>query len=48
MLGVTTMKQLKKNIDSININLTSEIVDELNLIREKIPNPHNQQEKESS
>ena len=45
IIGVTTMKQLKENIDSININLTSEIVDELNLIHEKIPNPRNQQEK---
>ena len=33
------MKQLKENIDSINISLDKKIVDEINLVHEKIPNP---------
>ena len=33
------MKQLKENIDSINIDLTSEIIEELNLIHKNNPNP---------
>ena len=39
IIGVTTIKQLKENIDSVNINLTSEIIDELNLIHKNNPNP---------
>ena len=33
------MKQLKENIESVNIDLTSEIIDELNLIHKNNPNP---------
>ena len=39
IIGATTMKQLKENIDSINISLNQKILDEINLIHEKIPNP---------
>ena len=39
IIGVTTIKQLKENIDSVNINLTSEIINELNLIHKNNPNP---------
>ena len=33
------MEQLKENIDSINTKLSKEIIDEINLAQEKIPNP---------
>jgi len=39
IIGATTMKQLKENIDSINISLNQKIIDEINLIHENIPNP---------
>ena len=39
IIGATTMSQLKENIDSINISLKKEIVDDINLIHESIPNP---------
>ena len=39
IIGATTMRQLKENIESVNIDLTSEIIDELNLIHKNNPNP---------
>ena len=39
IIGATTMKQLKENIDSINISLDENIVNEINSVHEKIPNP---------
>ncbi len=39
IIGATTMKQLRENIDSINIPLNQKIMDEINLIHENIPNP---------
>ncbi len=39
IIGATTMEQLKENIDSIDIGLEENIVHEINLIHEKIPNP---------
>ena len=39
IIGATTMKQLKENIDSINVSLNQKIMDEINLIHENIPNP---------
>ena len=39
IIGATTMKQLKENIDSINISLNQKIIDEINLIHKNIPNP---------
>jgi len=39
IIGATTMKQLKENIDSINISLSQEIIDQINSVHENIPNP---------
>ena len=39
IIGATTMAQLKENIKSININLSDEIIDEINNVHEDIPNP---------
>ena len=39
IIGATTMRQLKENIDSINISLDQKIVDEINLVHDKNPNP---------
>ena len=39
IIGATTMKQLKEDIDSINIELDSEIIDEINLVHKNNPNP---------
>ena len=39
IIGATTMKQLKENIDSINISLNEKIIEEINLVHENIPNP---------
>ena len=39
IIGATTMKQLKENIDSINISLNQEVISEINLVHENIPNP---------
>ena len=39
IIGATTMEQLKENIGSINISLNENIVDEINSVHEKIPNP---------
>ncbi len=39
IIGATNMTQLKENIDSINVELSSNIIDEINVIHNKIPNP---------
>ena len=39
IIGATTMKQLKEDIESINIELSQEIIDEINLIHKNNPNP---------
>ena len=39
IIGATTMKQLKENIDSINIELSDEIIDRINQIHNNNPNP---------
>ena len=39
IIGATSIKQLKENIESINIKLSEEIVNEINLVQEKYPNP---------
>jgi len=39
IIGATTMKQLKEDIDSINVELNPEIIDEINLVHKKNPNP---------
>ena len=39
IIGATTMKQLKENIDTHNVVLSKEIIVEINKIQELIPNP---------
>ena len=39
IIGATTMEQLKENIDSINVELSDEIMDKINLIHNKNPSP---------
>ena len=39
IIGATNIEQLKDNIDSINTKLSKEIIDEINLAQEEIPNP---------
>ena len=39
IIGATTMEQLKENIDSIDIELTNEMIDKINLIHNNNPNP---------
>jgi len=38
IIGATTMMQLKENIESINFDLSSEIISEINLVHKKNPN----------
>ena len=39
IIGATTMEQLAENIDSINFQLTDEMLSALNAVQEEIPNP---------
>ena len=39
IIGATTMEQLKENIDSINIKLTEEMLEKINIIHNNNPNP---------
>ena len=39
IIGATTMKQLEENIGSADIKLSSEIIDEINLVHKKNSNP---------
>jgi aryl-alcohol dehydrogenase-like predicted oxidoreductase len=39
IIGATTMKQLKENIESIDIDLSEEILDEINKVHLNQPNP---------
>ena len=39
IIGATTMEQLKTNIESVNVTLSSEILNEINNIQKKYPNP---------
>ena len=39
IIGATNMEQLKENIDSINIQLSGEIIDKINQIHNNNPNP---------
>ena len=39
IIGATTMDQLKENIDSINVSLDEKIINEINLVHDKLPNP---------
>ena len=39
IIGATTMEQLKENIDSVNIELSDEIMSKINIIHNNNPNP---------
>ena len=39
IIGATTMEQLKENIESVDVNLTDEIIEEINQVHESQPNP---------
>lgn len=39
IIGATSINQLKENIDSINIQLTPQILEEIELIHKQMPNP---------
>ncbi|MCH7523508.1 MAG: aldo/keto reductase, partial [Bacteroidetes bacterium] len=39
IIGATTMEQLKENIDSINVELSEEILAQINAVHAAIPNP---------
>ena len=39
IIGATTMDQLKENVESIDIKLTDEIMEKINLIHNNNPNP---------
>ncbi len=39
IIGATTMEQLKTNIESVNVNLSDEIIKEINEIQKIYPNP---------
>ena len=39
IIGATTMDQLKTDIESVNINLTEEVINEINEIQKIYPNP---------
>ena len=39
IIGATTMEQLKTNIESVNVNLTDEIIKDINEVQTKYPNP---------
>ena len=39
IIGATTMEQLKTNIESVNVTLSNEIINEINQVQKKFPNP---------
>ena len=39
IIGATSMDQLKTDIESVNINLNNEIIDEINEVQKLYPNP---------
>ena len=39
IIGATTIEQLKENIDSVDRNLSSKILNEINAIHAEIPDP---------
>lgn len=39
IIGATTLEQLKSNIDSINLNLSDEVLAAIESVHQKIPNP---------
>jgi len=39
IIGATTMQQLKTNIESVNVNLSEEILKNINNVQKLYPNP---------
>ena len=39
IIGATSMEQLKENIESINLDLSDEVMEEINAIHENNPSP---------
>jgi len=39
IIGATKLKQLEENIDSINVTLSQDILNEINAVHAKVPNP---------
>ena len=39
IIGATTMDQLKENVESINLELNEEIINDINLVHKNNPNP---------
>ena len=39
IIGATTMEQLKSNIESVNINLSDDVIKEINNVQTIYPNP---------
>ena len=39
IIGATTMEQLKSDIESVNVNLSNEVIEEINQIQTIYPNP---------
>ena len=39
IIGATTIEQLKTNIESVNVNLNDDIINDINKIQKKYPNP---------
>ncbi len=39
IIGATTMEQLKTNVESVNVRLTNDVINEINEIQKKYPNP---------
>ena len=39
IIGATTMEQLKSDIESVNVNLTDDVVEEINEVQKIYPNP---------
>ena len=39
IIGATTMEQLKTNIESVNVNLSEDVIKEINHVQKIYPNP---------
>ena len=39
IIGATTMQQLKTNVESVNVKLNNEIINEINEVQKIYPNP---------
>ena len=39
IIGATTMQQLKTNIESVNVNLSNDVIEEINQVQTIYPNP---------